>query len=100
MAAKRTQSDDQEAATGVVVPATSLSPEALHRVIEEFVTREGTEYGAADVDLGDKVAQVERQVRRGDAVIVFDAETASVSIVPARELAPGSAERGEEPGPE
>ncbi len=100
MAANRPDDHDRAPADGVVVPPSSLSPDALRRVIEEFVTREGTEYGTADVDLADKVTQVERQLRQGDAAIVFDPETASVSIVPARALRSASAESGEDSGPE
>jgi len=99
MAANRPDDPDRTPPDGVVVPPSSLSPDALRRVIEEFVSREGTEYGAADVDLTDKVSQVERQLRRGDAAIVFDPETASVSIVPARKLCSASAESGEDSGP-
>jgi len=35
-----------------------LSPEALRGVIEAFVTREGTDYGAQEVPLDTKVFQV------------------------------------------
>jgi len=65
----------------VVVPYTELSPEALRGVIESFVLREGTEYGERDVSLEDKVSQVTRQLRRGEAWIVFDPESESIDIV-------------------
>ncbi len=65
----------------VVVPYTELSPEALRGVIEAFVLREGTEYGERDVSLEDKVSQVTRQLRRGEARIVFDPQTESIDIV-------------------
>jgi uncharacterized protein YheU (UPF0270 family) len=35
-----------------------LSPEALHGVIEAFITREGTDYGLHEVPLVTKVGQV------------------------------------------
>lgn len=65
----------------VVVPYTELSPEALRGVIESFVLREGTEYGEREVSLEDKVSQVTRQLRRGEARIVFDPQTESIDIV-------------------
>lgn len=68
----------------IVVPYTELSPEALRGVIESFVLREGTEYGERDVSLEDKVAQVTRQLRRGEAQIVFDPETESIDVVVVR----------------
>jgi uncharacterized protein YheU (UPF0270 family) len=45
------------------------------------VLREGTEYGERDVSLEDKVSQVTRQLRRGEARIVFDPESESIDIV-------------------
>ncbi len=68
----------------VNIPHEMLSPEVLRRVIEEFVTREGTEYGDHDVTLDDKVAQVMAQLKRGEAKIAYDDESNSVSLVPAR----------------
>ena len=74
----------------VDVPYTELSPEALRGVIEAFVLREGTDYGERDVPFDTKVAQVRRQVERGEAHIRFDPVTDTVDIVPAR---PGEAAR-------
>jgi uncharacterized protein len=53
----------------------------LRGVLESFVLREGTEYGERDVSLDQKVAQVTRQLQRGEAQIVFDPETESIDIV-------------------
>jgi uncharacterized protein YheU (UPF0270 family) len=65
----------------VVIPYTELSEEALRGVLEAFVLREGTEYGERDVSLDQKVAQVTRQLQRGEAQIVFDPESETVDIV-------------------
>ncbi len=56
----------------VEVPWSALSPDALLGVIEEFVTREGTEYGEGEVPLATKVEQVRRQLERGEVLIFFD----------------------------
>ncbi len=60
---------------------TELSPEALRAVIESFVLREGTDYGQREFSLEEKVAQVRRQLERGEARIVFEPQTRSVNIV-------------------
>jgi len=65
----------------VVVPYTELAPELLHAVIESYVLREGTDYGEKEFSLEDKVAHVVKQLKRGDARIVFDPETETVSII-------------------
>jgi uncharacterized protein YheU (UPF0270 family) len=77
-------SDEAAGTEPIVVPYTELSPEALRGVIESFVLREGTEYGERDVSLEDKVSQVIRQLRRGEAQIVFDPETESIDILVVR----------------
>jgi uncharacterized protein YheU (UPF0270 family) len=65
----------------VVVPYTELAADLLHAVIESYVLREGTDYGEKEYSLDDKVAHVINQLKRGEAQIVFDPETESVSIV-------------------
>jgi uncharacterized protein len=77
-------SDEPESPEPVVIPARELSAEALRRVIESFVLREGTEYGARDVTLEDKVDDVMRQLDRGEANIIFDPATESIDIVATR----------------
>jgi uncharacterized protein YheU (UPF0270 family) len=68
--------------SGVEVPVSALSRDALHALVEEFVTRDGTDYGAVERSLEAKVADVLRQLDRGEVRIVFDAETETTSIVP------------------
>ncbi len=65
------------------IPHDALSPEALRGVIEEYVTRAGTDYGAREKPIDEKIADVERQLERGEAIIVFDVEAATTNIVSA-----------------
>lgn len=64
----------------IEVPSSELSAATLQALVETFVLREGTEYGLQDVPLATKVAQVLRQLQRGEARIVFDPATESVDI--------------------
>lgn len=75
---------------GVELDPNQLSPGALRGLVEEYVTREGTDYGHGDWSLEDKVAQVFRQLEQGEARIVFDLEQESASIVTTPELAQGT----------
>ncbi|HEY8121893.1 MAG TPA: YheU family protein [Myxococcota bacterium] len=68
----------------MVVPLDSLSEDALSGLIESFVLREGTDYGAQERSHERKVADVRRQLERGEARIEFDPETESVNVVPVR----------------
>ena len=71
---------------GVELSPDDLSPEALRRLVEEFVTRDGTDYGAVERGLEEKIAQVLAQLRSGEARLVFDPETETANIAPARDL--------------
>ncbi len=64
----------------VLIPHGELSAEALHGVIESFVLREGTDYGEREYSLEQKVAQVRTQLERGQARILFDPESNTVTI--------------------
>ena len=65
----------------ITIPAGQLSDEALQGLIEEFVLREGSEYGAVDVVLEAKCAAVRRALQRGEAVITYDPAADTTSIV-------------------
>ena len=62
------------------IPWQKLSKDTLRNLIEDFVTREGTEYGAKEVSLARKVAQVEAQLHAGTAYISYDSAAGTASI--------------------
>ena len=70
----------------VEVPPEALSPATLRSLIEAFVSREGTDYGAVEMSLEEKVADVRRQIDRGEARVVFDPRSRSATVVPSTEL--------------
>ena len=72
---------EEEDSKPVNIPHTELAPETLRAVVESFVLREGTDYGAQDVPFDRKVADVMRQLERREAVILYDPGTDSVDIV-------------------
>jgi uncharacterized protein YheU (UPF0270 family) len=65
----------------VLVPWQQLKAATLEALIEEFVTRDGAEHGHREVPLGRKIEQVRELLRRGDAVISFDEEEGTATIV-------------------
>ena len=67
----------------VEIPHRELSESALRGVVESYVLREGTDYGHRNYSLEEKIAAVMRQLDRGEAMVVFDPETETVSIVAA-----------------
>jgi uncharacterized protein YheU (UPF0270 family) len=67
--------------SGIIIPYEKMSMEALEGLIEEFVTRDGTDTGYEKKSLVNDVAMVKGQLKRGDAVIVYDKSTKTSNIV-------------------
>jgi uncharacterized protein len=72
---------EEEDSKPVEIPHAELAAETLRAVVESFVLREGTDYGAEDVPFERKVADVVRQLERREAVIIYDPGSESVDIV-------------------
>lgn len=67
----------------MIIPFKDLSPDTLSSIIKEFVLREGTEYGAEDVSIEEKIEQVQQQLTQGTAVLVYSELHETVNIIPA-----------------
>jgi uncharacterized protein len=63
------------------IPYEQLKTETLYALIEEFVSREGTEYGEYDIPMDEKVEQVLTQLKDGKVHIVFDDKSNSCNII-------------------
>ena len=70
----------------VFVPFEELQAETLRNLAEEFVTREGTDYGHTEKSLDQKVEGLMRQLRAGEARICFEAKTGSIHILAPQSL--------------
>jgi uncharacterized protein len=66
----------------ICVDYQALQPDTLRRLIEEFVTRDGTDYGEQEQSLASRVATLRHQLERRRAVVVFDTELDSYDILP------------------
>ena len=60
---------------------TQRSPTALRAVVEEFVTRDGTDHSSVE----QRIADVLRQLDAGSVELHFDAKTATCNILPCEE---------------
>ncbi len=78
--------DNKPASDYVVVPLEKISELALHGLIDEFILREGTDYGASEYSLEQKHAQVKKQLVSGQTLIVYDNQEESVSLVRKEQL--------------
>jgi uncharacterized protein YheU (UPF0270 family) len=64
------------------IPYEQLSQEALKAILEEYASREGTDYGEISYSLEQKVAMLRRQLERGEVSISFDISTETCSLTP------------------
>ena len=82
--------DEHAPEEGVIrVPYDRLSADALDGIIEEFISREGTDYGDYNYSFDDKKEQVREQIRRGLVVILFDSVGETCQLALANQLPPG-----------
>ena len=63
-----------------IIPVNKLSSHALKGVIEEFISRNGTDYGAIEASLETSFMQVKAKLKDRSAVLVFDDETETTNI--------------------
>jgi uncharacterized protein len=62
------------------IPVNKLSHKALRGVIEEFITRDGTDYAEREVAMETKFRHVKNKLENGLAVLIFDDETETTNI--------------------
>lgn len=63
-----------------IIPVNKLSAHALQGVVEEFISRNGTDYGAIESSWETKIKQVKDKLKNGLAVLVFDDEAETTNI--------------------
>ncbi len=62
------------------IPHQELAEETLRAIIEEFISREGTDYGEREYSLEQKVQQVKNQLQRDEIIISYDPESQSCHL--------------------
>ena len=76
----------------MIIPLEQLSNETLAAIIEDFILREGTEYGAEDISKQAKIAQVKKQLEQGSALLVYSELHESINILPSDQFKVGMEE--------
>ncbi|AAO55150.1 MULTISPECIES: YheU family protein [Pseudomonas] len=64
----------------MLIPYDQLEPDTLTRLIEDFVTREGTDNGD-ETPLQTRVLRVRHALTKGQAVIFFDLESQQCQLM-------------------
>ncbi|MDC1509313.1 YheU family protein [Oceanospirillaceae bacterium] len=67
----------------MIVPWKNINTDTLNHLLEEFASRDGTDYGAYETSLEDKVVQLKVQLQQKRIVVVYSELHESVNIVSA-----------------
>lgn len=62
------------------IPFQALNPDTLNNLIQELVTRDGTDYGESEISLAEKVEQVKLKLISGEALILYDEQLETCEI--------------------
>ena len=69
----------------VEVPPQRLQPEVLQALLEEYASRDGTDYGEQELPLSRKVSNLRQQIQQGDLLILYEIEGEHWDLVPAEQ---------------
>ena len=70
----------------VQVPVDQLAMSTLMSLLEEYATRDGTDYGHREHSLEDKTAALKRQLDCGDLTLVYDLDSEEYDLCDPRRL--------------
>ena len=65
----------------MIIPYSALSEDTLHALIEDFVTRDGTDYGDIEMSTQVKADHLLALIKTGDLLITYNDETESCGLV-------------------
>lgn len=65
----------------MIIPYNELSADALQALIEDFVTRDGTDYGLEEMSMQTKASQLLALIKSGELLITFNEDTETCGIV-------------------
>jgi uncharacterized protein YheU (UPF0270 family) len=70
----------------MIVPWQEISKDALNGIIEEFIMREGTDYGEQEASLEKKKQDLLNQLQTGHIVLVYSELHETVNLMLASEF--------------
>ncbi len=66
----------------VEVPIERLAPPVLESLLEEYASRDGTDYGMVELTLQEKVARLQLQLRQRKLVLLYDGSSEQWDLLP------------------
>ena len=70
----------------MIIPWQQLPAATLANLLQEYASRDGTDYGQVETSLADKVEQLKQQLLQGKVVIVYSELHESVNLMLAEEF--------------
>ena len=70
----------------MIIPISTLQNELLDSLLEEIVTRDGTDYGVVELTTEQKVERAKVALKTGQSKLYWDEESESASLI-TKELA-------------
>ena len=68
-----------------LIPYDRIPSELLVRLLEDFISREGTDYGVIERTMEEKVSDLRTQLQRGEVKVIFDGESETFTLITAQE---------------
>lgn len=65
----------------MIIPYHELSEEALQALVEDFVTRDGTDYGEVEMSMQEKSEYLLALLKKGDLLITYNEDMQSCGLV-------------------
>ena len=64
------------------IPIDRLAVDVLDALLEEFASRDGTDYGEIETPIESRVSQLRRQLELGDLVLLYDSDNQEWDLLP------------------
>lgn len=64
-----------------LIPYDSLAPDTLETILDDIVSRDGTDYGDYELSVAQKRQQALQSLKKGEAVLLFDTESETIKMV-------------------
>ena len=66
----------------VAVPLQRLEADVLQALLEEFASRDGTDYGEQELTLQQKVGELRMQLGRGELTLLYETDSEQWDLLP------------------
>lgn len=70
----------------VQVPVARVPADNLHALLEEFASRDGTDYGVEETALADRVERLRKQLDEGRLELLFDVSSEQWDLLPTEDV--------------